>query len=134
MKKNYNFFMINKKLLSKLEDDLGHYLIDEFTKSDPTKRTSSEMYKYKGLAINPKEGSSADKKTILVRIGVLEAEFKIDNGSKTTGALSPEEERHVMLWITRSEVQTSLKSLFDSTKEFKAIPIVPFDLEKYYGI
>lgn len=123
--------MINKKLLSKLEDDLGHTLIGEFTKSDPTKRSSSEMYKYKGLTITPKEGAS-DEKTISVRIGVLEGEFKIDNGSKVSGSLSPAEERAVMQWITRSEVQSSLRSLFDISAEKKSIPIVPFDLESYY--
>ena len=51
------------------------------------------MYRYKGLNIKLDPQSKAKEKTIFVRIGALEAEFKIDSCEKNSGALSPDEER-----------------------------------------
>ena len=121
-----------KKIIEKLEHDLSHFLIEEACKKDATKRGSPEMYKYRGLNIMADPDSKAQEKTISIRIGALEAEFKIDNGDKNSGALNPEDERNIMLWMVRSENAYNLKALFAKKVEKKQIPIIPFDLENLY--
>ena len=131
----YNFSMdekMSRKVLDKLEDNLSHFLIDEFSKSDPTKRGSPEMYKYKGLNLNADPKQNTSEKTIHVRIGVLEAEFKIDSGEKNSGALAPEEERLVRMWLNRSENSTNLKLIFTKNTSSMKLAIIPFDLEHFY--
>ena len=121
-----------RKILDKLEDSLCHYLIDEMCKSDPTKRSSPELYKYKGLSINVDPKSRAQEKTVLVRVGVLEAEFKIDTCEKNSGSLAPEEERLVKLWLAKSENNYNLKLIFTKNMSNVNMPIIPFDLEHFY--
>ena len=125
--------MKSRKVLDKLEDSLCHFLISEMGKADPTKRGSPEMYKYKGLSISADPKSRAQEKTVSVRIGVLEAEFKIDDCEKNSGCLSPDEERLVMLWLAKSEVNYSLKSIFVRKAGDIKMDIIPFDLEHFYS-
>ena len=125
--------MKSRKVLDKLEDSLCHFLISEMCKADPTKRGSPEMYKYKGLSISADPKSRAQEKTVSVRIGVLEAEFKIDDCEKNSGCLSPDEERLVMLWLAKSEVNYSLKSIFVRKAGDIKMDIIPFDLEHFYS-
>ena len=125
--------MDSRKVLDKLEDNLCHFLIGELCKADPTKRGSPEMYKYKGLSISADPKSRAHEKTVSVRIGVLEAEFKIDDCEKNSGCLSPDEERLVMLWLAKSEVNYGLKSIFVRKKGELKMAIIPFDLENFYS-
>ena len=66
-----------KKLIEKLENDLGHFLIAELCKSDPSKRSGGELYKYKGLSITIKSERKDQDKIISIRIGVFEADFKV---------------------------------------------------------
>lgn len=122
-----------KKILDKLEDNLSHFLIGEMCKADPTRRGSPEMYKYKGLNITADPKSRAQEKTVSIRIGVLEAEFKIDDCEKNSGCLSPEEERLVMLWLAKSEINYNLKSIFVRKAGDMKMAIIPFDLEHYYS-
>lgn len=122
-----------RKVLDKLEDNLCHFLISEMCKADPTKRGSPEMYKYKGLNITADPKSRAQEKTVSIRIGVLEAEFKINDCEKNSGCLSPDEERLVMLWLAKSEINYSLKSIFVHKTGDVKIPIIPFDLEHFYS-
>lgn len=124
--------MNTKKILDKLEGNLAHFLIDETCKSDPTKRDSSELYKYKGLNISADPRSLSQEKTISVRIGVLEAEFKIGTGEKSSGCLAPEDERMVLLWLSKAEVKYQIKAIFAKSNEKLEIPIIPFDLEHFY--
>ena len=77
--------------------------------------------------------SKAKEKTIFIRIGYLEEEFKIDSCEKNFGALSPEEERLVMIWLGQSENNYLLKSIFNQKISKKEISIVPFDLENYFS-
>ncbi len=121
-----------QKAIGKLEHDLCHFLIGEMCKNNPEKRGSPEMYRYKGLNIKLDPQSKAKEKTIFVRIGALEAEFKIDSCEKNSGALSPEEERLVMIWMGQSENNYLLKSVFNQGSSKKEISIVPFDLEEYF--
>ena len=121
-----------RKILDKLEDSLCHYLIDEMCKADPAKRSSPELYKYKGLSINVDPKSRAQEKTVLVRVGVLEAEFKIDTCEKNSGSLAPEEERLVKLWLAKSENNYNLKLIFTKNMSNVNMPIIPFDLEHFY--
>ena len=125
--------MDSRKVLDKLEDDLCHFLIGELCKADPTKRGSPEMYKYKGLSINADTNSKSQDKTVSVRIGVLEAEFKIDDCEKNAGSLSPDEERLVKLWLSKSENNFRLKSIFLRKKGKTTLAIIPFDLENFYS-
>ncbi|MBQ7287646.1 MAG: hypothetical protein IJW73_07800 [Candidatus Gastranaerophilales bacterium] len=123
-----------KRVLDHLEDDLSHFLIKERCKSDPTKRSSAEMYKYRGLSIilNPK--SKRNEKTIFVRIGVLEAEFRLDSCEKNSGCLAPEDEKIVRRWLEQGDNSTKLNHVFE--KRFFASdtpPVVPFDLESFYA-
>lgn len=121
-----------KKIVEKLEHNLSHYLINEMCKSDPLKRGSAEMYKYKGLSIKVDSKSKAVEKTVLIRIGALEAEFKIESCDKNSGALTPEEERLIMIWLGKNENQYYLKSIFKPKTAKKELLIVPFDLENAY--
>ena len=104
--------MQSKKIVEKLEHNLSHFLISEMCKKDPLKRGSAEMYKYKGLTIKIDKKSKASEKTVSIRIGALEAEFKIDSCDKNSGALSPEEERLIIIWLGKNENQHYLKSIF----------------------
>ena len=122
-----------RKILDKLEDNLCHFLISEMCKADLTKRGSPEMYKYKGLNITADPKSRAQEKTISIRIGVLEAEFKINDCEKNSGCLSPEEERLVMLWLAKSEINYSLKTIFAKKASDLGMNIIPFDLEHFYS-
>ena len=121
-----------QKIFEKLEHDLSHYLISEMCKNNPEKRGSPEMYKYKGLNITADPNSKAQEKTISIRIGVLEAEFKIDSCEKNSGALAPEEERLVMIWMGQNENNFLLKQIFVKKSSKKEIAIVPFELEEYF--
>ena len=124
--------MNTKKIIEKLEHDLSHFMIEETCKNDPSKRGSPEMYKYKGLNISADISTSVPEKTIKVRIGALEAEFKIDGGDKTSGALEPDDERKIFLWMNRNENYYYMKSLFVKKQTKKTLPIVPFDLEEIF--
>ena len=124
--------MQKKKVLEKLEHNLSHFLISEMCKSDPLKRGSAEMYKYKGLSIKFDTKQKTHEKTISIRIGALEAEFKIDSCDKNSGALSPEEERLIMIWLGKNENQYYIKSMLKPNTVKKELLIVPFDLENVY--
>lgn len=121
-----------KKIIDKLEHDLSHFLISEMCKSDPMRRGSAEMYKYKGLSILVDPKAKTSEKTVSVRIGALEAEFKIDSCDKNSGALAPEEERLIMIWLGQNENQHYLKSIFTKNISKKELLIVPFDLENVF--
>ena len=90
------------------------------------------MYKYKGLSVTADPDSKAKEKTISVRIGALEAEFKIETGDKNSGALAPYEENLVRIWIAQGENSYNLKAIFNKSEEKKVIPIIPFDLEEFF--
>ena len=122
----------NRKILDKLEDSLGHFLIGELCKADPSRRASPEMYKYKGLSINADPKQRTAEKTVSVRIGVLEAEYKIDSCEKNSGCLSPEEERLVSMWLSKTENNYKLKTIFQKKTSDLKLAIIPFDLEHYY--
>lgn len=122
-----------KRILEKIEHDLSHFLINELSKSTPDLKGSSEIYKYKGLSVSANPKSTKDDKSISVRIGALEASFRINGGDKTSGALSPEEERLIYIWISRSENSHYLKSIFSKNSQKEDIvSIIPFDLEHFY--
>lgn len=125
--------MDSRKVLDKLEDDLSHYLISEMCKADPTKRASSEIYKYKGLGLKVDSQSKKQEKTVFVRIGVLEAEFKLGSCEKCSGGLSPQEEKLVQRWLGGNENTTKLQAVFSRIKVSKKPAIIPFDLENYYS-
>ncbi len=121
-----------KRMLEKVEHDLSHFMISEMCKNKPELRGKPEMYKYKGLSVKADPDSKAKEKTIAVRIGALEAEFKIENGEKNSGALAPYEEHLVSIWITQGDNSYNLKGLFTKQVEDETILIVPFDLEEYF--
>lgn len=122
-----------KKVLNKLESDLSHFLISEMCKSDPTKRLSGEIYKYKGLGLKVDEQSKKQDKTIFVRIGVLEAEFKLGSCEKCSGGLSPEEEKLISYWMSSGDNESKLQMIFSQRKINTKPPIIPFDLECFYA-
>jgi len=124
--------MKGRRILDKLEHDLSHFMISEMCKADPTKRGTAEMYKYKGLSINVNKEQKGEDKTFSVRIGVLEAEFKIGNGDKTAGSLAPADEKAVILWMNQSDHSHQLLRVFEKGKKLVTIGIIPFDLEEYY--
>ena len=118
-----------KKVVDKLEHDLAHFMIKELCKNDPEKRSKPEMYKYKGLSINVNPDSKEQEKTVSVRIGSLEAEFKIDSCEKNSGGLSPEEEHVIKLWLSQSDNNGNLRLIFNKEKKIIKPKIIPFDLE-----
>lgn len=124
--------MDSKKVLEKLENDLTHFLITEMCKKDPTKRTSGEMYKYKGMSINADVNSKKNDKTIFVRIGVLEAEFKLGSCEKCSGGLAPDEERLIARWMSSGDNETKLQAVFKQKPKKNKPFIIPFDLEHFY--
>ncbi len=119
-------------MLEKVEHDLSHFMIGEMCKDNPELRGKPEMYKYKGLSVKADPDSKAKEKTIAVRIGALEAEFKIETGDKNSGALAPYEENLVRIWIAQGENSYNLKAIFNKSEEKKTIPIIPFDLEEFF--
>ena len=121
-----------KKYIEKLEQNLSHYMIEEACKKDPSRRGSPEMYKYKGLSLNIDLKAKNKEKTLKVRIGSLEAEFKINNGDKASGGLAPEDEKMIMLWLARNENTSAFKAIFSSVVTKKELPIIPFDLEDVF--
>ena len=125
--------MNNRKILDKLEHDLSHFMIQEMCKADPTKRGTPELYKYKGLSIDVDTKSKQKDKVVAVRIGVLEAEFKIGTCEKTSGSLNPADEKAIMLWMCQSDNSHQLMRVFARANAKKEIAIVPFDLENYYA-
>ncbi len=126
--------MKDRKILDKLEHDLSHFMISELCKNDPTKRGSAEMYKYKGLSIDVDPKSKEKDKVFSVRIGVLEAQFKIGSCDKTAGSLAPEDEKAVMLWLSQSDNSHQLMRVFQGGVKKKQIAIIPFDLEEYFTL
>ena len=126
--------MKGRRILDKLEHDLSHFMISEFCKKDPTKRGSAEMYKYKGLSIDVDPKSKEKDKVFSVRIGVLEAQFKIGSCDKTSGSLAPEDEKAIMLWLAQSDNSHQLMRVFQAGVKKKQIAIIPFDLEEYYTL
>lgn len=124
--------MKEKKALEKLEQSLSNFMIEEMCKADPTKRSTPEMYRYKGLSLNINTDEKTKDKLISVRIGVLEAEFKIDSHEKNSGALAPQEEKLVTLWLSKSENSHAIKRFFYRNIQAEKIAIIPFDLEHYY--
>ena len=126
--------MKDRKILDKLEHDLSHFMISELCKADPTKRGSAEMYKYKGLSIDVDPKSKEKDKVFSVRIGVLEAQFKIGSCDKTSGSLAPEDEKAVMLWLSQSDNSHQLMRVFQRGVKKKQIAIIPFDLEEYFTL
>lgn len=123
--------MNKSKGLVKLEDDLSHFLISEACRKDPSKRGSSEMYKYKGLSISINDKEKDVDKLFSVQIGSLEAQFKIENGDKVSGGLVPDDEILVHIWASQSDVTSQLRMLFikDEDEDIRAAAITPFDLE-----
>ncbi len=121
-----------KRVLEKVEHDLSHFMISEMCKDNPELRGKPDMYKYKGLSVSADPDSKAKEKTISVRIGALEAEFKIETGDKNSGALAPYEENLVRIWILQGENSYNLKAIFNKSEEKKTIPIIPFDLEEFF--
>ena len=121
-----------KRVLEKVEHDLSHFMISEMCKNNPELRGKPEMYKYKGLNVKADPDSNAKEKTIAVRIGALEAEFKIDNGEKNSGALAPYEEHLVRIWIAQGENSYNLKSIFAKAEKKELELIIPFDLEEFF--
>ena len=85
-----------------------------------------EKYDYEHMDEKTKD------KLISVRIGVLEAEFKIDSHEKNSGALAPQEEKLVALWLSKSENSHAIKRFFYRNIQAEKIAIIPFDLEHYY--
>ena len=126
--------MDTNKILAKLEQDLSFFMISEACKDDPSKRGSSEMYKYKGLAITTNEKSKDVDKVAAIRIGSLEAHFKIDTGDKVFGSLAPDDERMVKIWMSQSETTSRFNTVFSKSDNNKReIAIIPFDLEEFYS-
>ena len=125
--------MSSKKVLSKLEQDLSEYLVAEICQLDPSKRVSGDTYKYRGLNlfINPNDKKS--EKTIFVRIGVLEAEFKLGTCEKCSGGLSPTEERLISKWMSSADNGVKLLSVFERVTNSQRPAIIPFDLEYFYS-
>ena len=124
--------MNKSKVLAKLEQDLSSFLIDEACKGNPKLRTSSQIYKYKGLSLDTNEKRKEAHKVLVVTLGALEAQFKIENGDKVSGNLAPEDERLIQMWMSKSENITPIRSIFVKTIEQNKIPIIPFDLEGFY--
>lgn len=121
-----------RKIVDKLEHDLSHFLIDELTKSDPSKRQSAEMYKYKGLGITVDPRSKAKDKIIAIRIGALEAKYKIGSGDKCSGNLTPKEEKLVSIWIQKPENGNLIRSIFNGDNYKREVSIVPFELDDIF--
>ena len=125
--------MSQRKILDKLEHDLSHFIIAEITKTDPSKKGSPELYKYKGLNITPNRKAKGDEKVVAVRIGALEAQFKINSCEKCSGFLNPDEERLIKIWLALNDTNAHMKTLFVNRVVKRTIPIVPFDLEEFYS-
>ena len=125
--------MSQRKVLDKLEHDLSHFLIEEIVKTDHSKKGSPELYKYKGLNITPNHKVKGDEKVLAIRIGALEAQFKINSCEKCSGFLNPDDERLIKIWLGLNETNTQVKTLFISRVTKKTTPIIPFDLEEFFA-
>ncbi len=121
------------RILGRLEQDLAFFLISEACKQDPSKRGSSEMYRYKGLSISVNDETKSSEKVCAIRIGSLEAHFRIASGDKVLGGLMPEDEKNVQIWLNSSDSKQKFMAIFNSNgSDKKQMPIIPFDLEEFF--
>ncbi len=125
--------MNQTKILEKLEQDLSHFLVNENCRYNPSLRGSPELYRYRGLTITANDQNQNNEKTVFVRIGPLEAEYRVDSGDKTSGGLAPEDERLIEMWLRRDENSETLRNAFYKNNQKLKIAIVPFDLEEFYS-
>ncbi len=124
----------SNKILARLESDLSYFMINEFCKNDPSKRTSTELYKYKGITISTVTQRGTNEHVLVVGIGALEAQFKIGSSDKVSGNLSPDEEKIIQIWLSQPDVNSNIHTaLLTDTKKKKTMAIIPFDLEDYYA-
>ena len=130
----YNDYMKKNRIIEKLEGELSRYMVEETVKKDPKKRVSADIYKYRGLSldVNIDSKKDDDTKTLSVKIGALEAEYKLTTGEKCGGSLYPEEERLIEEFFGRSDVSGRLRSILTVQKNIKHMSIIPFDLEEVY--
>ena len=121
------------RILTKLEEDLSQFMIGEVTRGNPQKRNSPEAFVYRGLTISadPKKDKNSPE-IISVRIGSMEADFKL-NGEKASGGLTPDEEFMIRLWMKQSDTSRKLMDIFALDRKRRVqVKIVPFDLENMY--
>lgn len=125
--------MNSKQHVAKLENDLTNYMINEVKRNkrrDP--KAQLETYKYKGLSMNLDVGNAHKEKTLTVRIGALEAEFKVSTGEKASGGLMREDENMIIAWMKNIERKREILTVFTRLQNRRRVVIIPFGLEEFY--
>lgn len=100
-----------------LEESLKEYLAAE--QSDHYNTRNSNYYKYNNLKIfmDPKKES---KPHFIIRIGISEAIYNIENGEKLSGGLGVNE-RPVRRWIGRNLLRMNLESAWKASNKVQEV-------------
>lgn len=84
---------------------LQTFLIREV--QDDGRRVSKARYNNLKMKIS----SRLQYPNVIITIGISEATYNIEDGTKTEGSLGPDE-RYVYKWLSRKEIQPALKELY----------------------
>lgn len=102
-----------------MEESLKSYLID--VNSDKYHSRNANLYKYNNLKIymDPKQNKIPH---FIIRIGISEAMFNIQQGEKLNGGLGVDE-RHTRMWIERYMMKQDLKTVWAKNTKVKTVVI-----------
>ena len=100
-----------------LEISLRDFLVEDSSRGGSSGHGA--FYKYNNLKIfmNPKQNSTPH---FIVRIGMSEAIYDIENGEKISGSLGPDE-RAVRNWINRNFFHFNLEDAWKQEKKVKQV-------------
>ena len=98
--------------LNELATKLQEFIIR--SQSDAHNGRNFSKSRYNNLKL--KISSTLEYPNIIVSIGISEATYNIEDGTKTDGSLGPDE-KYVYKWIGKSNIQPALKELYLSMTE-----------------
>lgn len=100
-----------------LEESLKKFLMDP--KNDPDGSPSANLYKYNNLKVYMSSSQSSTPHFI-IRIGISEAMFSIENNEKISGGLG-KDERLIRRWLERTFIKNDLDSAWASEIKTKIV-------------
>ncbi len=120
--------MAENKELNMLEEYLKEFLVEEH-RSNHVERETFNIFKYRGLKLSIDKTSRTQEPFFKVQIGMFEASFSIDSGSKIAGGLGSEDEGLIKKWVEFSGNRTLLKLVWSGFEAENYLKIKPFDMD-----
>ena len=100
-----------------LEESLKEFLTE--SQKDSYNARSTNFYKYNNLKVYMEPGQSKVPHFI-IRIGISEAMYNLNNGEKLSGGLGSDE-RLIRRWFDKAVIQSDLSIAWGKTKKTKPI-------------